>query len=123
MSGKTNGVSLVVADNHIAINADINFTVGASEDTPTAHISDIIYQLILEGLKKHDKAAFGGGEYKAFLSFCATSVVSNVDAVDPLSEEELASMIAAQGGEDMDRTADALVDEMLGNEVPEPDDK
>lgn len=122
MSGKTNGVSLVVSDNHIAINADINFHVDSTDEVPTAHISDIIYQLILEGLKKHDKAVFGGGDYKAFLSFCATSIVEQ-PSVEAFSEEELASMVAAQGGEDVDRAAGALVDEMLGNEVPEPDDK
>lgn len=120
MSGKTNGVSLVVADNHIAINADINFHVEASEEVPNAHISDIIYQLILEGLKKHDKAVFDGGEYKAFLSFCATEVAQPV--AEGISPEELASMVAAQAGEDMDRAADDLVDEML-NEVPKPDDQ
>jgi len=122
MSGKTNGVSLVVSDNHIAINADINFNVESSDEVPNAHISDIIYQLILEGLKKHDKAVFGGGEYKAFMSFCATSIVEQ-PRVEGISPEELASMVAAQAGEDVDRAADVLVDEMLGNEVPEPDDK
>jgi hypothetical protein len=108
-----------VSDNHIAINADINFNVEANEETPTAHISDIIYQLILEGLKKHDKAVFGGGEYKAFLSFCATSIVET-PSVEGISEEELASLAAHA---EIDRAADTLVDKMLGNEVPEPDDK
>lgn len=122
MSGKTNGVSLLVSDNHIAINADINFNVESSEENPTAHIADILYQLILEGLKKHDKAALGPGEYKAFMSVIATSVQSEVPAVEPISPEELASMVAAQAGEDMDRAADTLVDEML-NEVPKPDDR
>jgi hypothetical protein len=117
MSGKTNGVSLVVSDNHIAINADINFNVESSDDVPTAHISDIIYQLILEGLKKHDKAVLGGGEYKAFLSFCATAITEQ-PSVEAISEEELASLATA-----VEDQAGALVDEMLGNEVPEPDDK
>jgi hypothetical protein len=121
MSGKTNGVSLVVSDNHIAINADINFNVESSEEVPNAHISDIIYQLILEGLKKHDKAVFGGGEYKAFMSFCATSIAEQ-PTVEGLSPEELASMVAAQAGEDVDRAADDLVEEML-NEVPKSDDQ
>jgi hypothetical protein len=117
MSGKTNGVSLVVSDNHIAINADINFNVDSSDEVPTAHISDIIYQLILDGLKKHEKAVLGGGEYKAFLSFCATSIVSQ-PSVEAITEEELASLANTVEGQ-----ADALVGEMLGNEVPEPDDK
>ena len=118
MSGKTNGVSLVVSDNHIAINADINFNVESSEETPTAHISDIIYQLILEGLKKHDKAVFGAGEYKAFLSFCATAIVEQTPSVEAISEEELESLETTVEGQ-----AGSLVDEMLGNEVQESDDK
>jgi hypothetical protein len=116
MSGKTNGVSLIVSDNGISINADVEFQIEERGDIPAAHISDVIYQLILEGLRTHEKAALGPGSYKAMLTFATTAMAK--PSVEAISEEELASLATTVEGE-----AGALVDEMLGNEVPEPDDK
>lgn len=105
MSGKTNGVSLLVSDNHVTINADVEFQIEERGDAPSAHVSDVIYQLILEGLRKHEKAALGPGSYKAMLTFVASGMPQQ--AVEDVTVEE-------QAGK--------LVDEILGNEIPDTDD-
>lgn len=105
MSGKTNGVSLLVSDNHITINADVEFAIEERGDVPAAHISDVIYQLILEGLRKHDKAALGPGSYKAMLTFVASGMPEV--AADVTVEDQ----------------AEGLVGEMLSDVVSNPDDQ
>lgn len=111
MSDTTNGVSLLVADNHITINADITFEVEERENVPSAHISDIIYQLVLEGLRKHDKARLVPGQYKAVFTMCASSVGSLEPVEEPMTEEEVESL------------ASTMVDEMLDDDIQESDDK
>jgi hypothetical protein len=97
MSEKTNGVSLLVSDNHITVNADITFAIEERADIPAAHISDVIYQLVLDGLRKHEGAKLGEGSYKGVLTLCVSSIPSSDE--EGISDEELASMEAAQGDE------------------------
>lgn len=98
MSAKTNGVSLLVSDNHITVNADITFAIEEREDIPAAHISDVIYQLVLDGLRKHESAKLGQGQYKGVLTLCVSSIAAAEES-DPFTDEELASLAEAQGDE------------------------
>jgi hypothetical protein len=107
MSGKTNGVSLLVSDNHITINADVEFAIEERGDIPAAHISDVVYQLILDGLRKHEKAALGPGSYKAMLTFVASGIPQQEAVEDETVEDQ----------------AGGLVDEMLADVVPDTEDK
>lgn len=112
MSGKTNGVSLLVSDNHITINADVEFAIEERGDIPAAHISDVIYQLILDGLRKHEKAALGPGSYKAMLTFVASGMPQQ-DVGEGVTVEEVT--VEDQAGN--------LVEEMLADVVPDTEDK
>jgi len=120
MSGKTNGVSLLVSDNHITVNADVEFAIEERGDIPAAHISDVIYQLILDGLRKHEKAALGPGSYKAMLTFVASGMPQEAPQAAILSEEVTVDVVEDVTVEDQ---AGDLVDEMLSDVVPNTEDK
>ena len=109
MSNKTtNGVSLLVSDNHIAVNADVTFAIEEREDIPAAHISDVIYQLVLDGLRKHEGAKLGEGQYKGVLTLCVSSI--------PKDEEVPVDRPAT-----VNEQALEMVKEILPNEVSDTD--
>jgi len=101
MSEKTNGISLLVSNNHITVNADIQFMVEERENIPSAHLSDVIYQLVLQELRKHNNASLLPGAYKAVVTMC----VSAVPAPETVNSQ-----------------ADSLVKEMLENDIPKSED-
>lgn len=109
MSNKTNGVSLLVSDNHIAVNADVTFQIEEREDIPAAHISDVIYQLVLDGLRKHEGAKLGEGQYKGILTLCVSSIPKD----EEVPEDDKPASVNKQALE--------MVKEILPNEVSDTD--
>lgn len=101
---KTNGINLFVSNNHITINADITFAVEEQGEVTEVHLSDVLYQLVLLKLKEHDTAKLSPGSYKISL----TSVCSAT---------------APPPSNSVDAQANTLVEKMLGNEIPDSEDK
>lgn len=97
-----NGISLSIGSgDSVAINAEITFNVQEQGDNTAAHLSDVIYKLILEQLKEHPQAALDAGEYRLSMTVFATTIGT------PKTVEEKAL---------------SLVKEILPNEVPDTDD-
>jgi len=99
-----NGISLSLGKgDSVAINAEITFNVKKQGDDTAAHLSDVIYKLILEQLKEHPQACLQAGEYRLGM----TVFVSTIPPQDTKTVEEQAL---------------SLVKEILPNEVPDTDD-
>jgi len=79
---KTNGITMLIASNHIHVNADITFTVAERGGQEAIHIADAVGQLILENLRQQEAARLLPGSYKASMTLISSAVEA------PPEEEE-----------------------------------
>jgi len=77
---KTNGITMLIASNHIHVNADVTFHIEEQGDIPTVHISEVVSKLILDNLRQEDSACLSAGTYKGSM----TLIVSGIEATEPV---------------------------------------
>jgi hypothetical protein len=92
---RVNGLSLVANKaSHIVFNADVTFNIEEQADVKSVHVSDAVYTLILDALKKQAEGAhLFPGDYRLSLTGCvsdvtATGVVNGNDELTGESTEE-----------------------------------
>ena len=78
---KTNGITMLLASNHVHANADVTFTVAERGDVESVHIADAIGRLVLDNFRQQEKAVLPAGSYK-----CSMTLV--ISAVELPEEEE-----------------------------------
>lgn len=101
-----NGISLSLGrGDNIALNAEITFNIGEREEATAAHLSDVIYKLILEQLKEYSQAALDVGEYRLAMTVFVASIGDTVPQAQAL-----------------EKRANEIVKEILPDEVPDSDD-
>ena len=111
---KVNGLSLVSNKaSHIVFNADVTFNIEEQADVKSVHVSDAVYTLILDALKKQAEGAhLFPGDYRLSLTGCVSDVTAvgevngNVgELTEGESEDQVHSVEAGSEGEEAEEAS------------------